>query len=91
MNAYVERFVQAIQQECLDKLIVIEREHLDHVCREYVAHYHTERPHQGLGNRPPVETPPPPSSSSHTAADGAVVCRERLGGVLRHYERRPAA
>jgi hypothetical protein len=43
-NAYVERFVQTIEQECLDKFIVFGREHLDHVCREYVEHYHAERP-----------------------------------------------
>jgi putative transposase len=83
MNAYVERFVQAIQHECLDRMIVFEREHLDHVCAECVAHYHAERPHQALGNRPPVEMP----SSSPPSSQGLVVCRERLGGVLRRYER----
>jgi hypothetical protein len=40
-------------------------------------------------NRPPVEAPPPPSSSS-LASNGPVVRRERLGGVLRHYERAAA-
>ena len=49
-NAYVERFVQAIERECLDKFIVFGREHLDHVCREYVEHNHTERPHQAMEN-----------------------------------------
>jgi hypothetical protein len=33
-NAYVERFVQAIQQECLDRFIVFGREHLDYVASE---------------------------------------------------------
>ena len=51
-NAYVEWFVQAIERECVDKFIVFGREHLDHVCREYVEHYHVERPHQAKGNRP---------------------------------------
>jgi hypothetical protein len=45
-NAYIARFVQAIGRECLDKFIVFEQEHLDHVCREYVEHYHAERPHR---------------------------------------------
>ena len=35
MNAYVERFVQAIEHECLDRFIVFGREHLNHVCGEY--------------------------------------------------------
>jgi putative transposase len=83
-NAYVERFVQAIEQECLDKFIVFGREHLDHVCREYVEHYHVERPHQALENRPLTGTGAVPPNT------GQVICRERLGGVLRHYHRAAA-
>jgi hypothetical protein len=84
VNAYVERFVQAIGQECLDKLIVFGPEHLDHVAGEYLAYYHEERPHQGKGNVP-LTTPP-----AAEPADGEVGCRERLGGLLRHYYRRGA-
>src|SRR5258706_15799362 len=71
-NAYVERFVQAIERECLDKFIVFGREHLDHVCREYVEHYHVERPHQAMGNRPLIGRP------AAMPTVGKVVCRERL-------------
>ena len=80
-NAYVERFVQAIQQECLDKFIVFGREHLDHIASEYAEHYNTERPHQAMGNAP-LTTPAGKVSDS---AMIEVVCTERLGGVLRHY------
>ena len=80
MNAYVERFVQAIQQECLDKFIVFGREHLDHLIGEYGTHYDEERPHQAKGNQPLL-------SPMAAVESGAVVCRERLGGVLRHYYR----
>jgi putative transposase len=52
LNAYVERFIQSIQQECLDKFVIFGQEHMDHVAREYVEHYHHERPHQSKGNRP---------------------------------------
>jgi putative transposase len=85
-NAYVERFVQAVQQECLDKFIVFGQEHMDHVLAEYLEYYHGERPHQGKGNvplRPPADPAPPP-------AGGEVLCQERLGGVLRHYYRTAA-
>jgi putative transposase len=84
-NAYIERFVQAIERECLDKFIVFGREHLDHVCREYVEYYHAERPHQAMGNRPLNGT------AAVTQPIGKVLCRERLGGVLRHYRRAIAA
>jgi putative transposase len=85
LNAYVERFVQSIQQECLDKFIVFGREHLDHLNREYLAYYHQERPHQAKGNEPLMK----PAGAA--VSTGNVVCSERLGGVLRHYYRREAA
>lgn len=84
MNAYIERFVQSIQQECLDRFIAFGREHFDLLITEYVAHYHHERPHQAKGNRPLIDTTEP------VAVDGDIVCRERLGGVLRSYTRKAA-
>jgi putative transposase len=84
-NAYVERFVQAIGQECLDKFIAFGTEHMDLLCREYLEHYETERPHQGKGNAVLVGVPA--VSAEGPQSDGELVCRERLGGVLRHYSR----
>ncbi|QEG35139.1 integrase core domain-containing protein [Bythopirellula goksoeyrii] len=51
LNAYVERFIQSIQVECLDHFLIFGEPHLDYLVREYVEHYHWERPHQGLDNR----------------------------------------
>ena len=79
-NAYVERLIQSIQVECLDHFQVFGEKHFDYLVREYVEHYHTERPHQGLGNRLVSGELPPP-------ADGKVLCRTRLGGLLKHYYR----
>lgn len=50
MNAFVERFVQSIKQECLDHFIVFGTQHMDYLCREYVEYYHTEQPHQRREN-----------------------------------------
>ena len=47
-------------------------------------YYHQERPHQGLGNRPLVGANPDPPSQ------GKIVCKERLGGLLKHYYRKAA-
>lgn len=77
--------MQAVERACPDKFIVFGREHLDHVGREYVEHYHIERPHQPMENRPLTETP------AATTTVGDVLCRARLGGVLRHYSRAAAA
>jgi transposase InsO family protein len=81
MNAFAERFVQSIKRECLDSLILFGADHLQRALREFVAHYHFERPHQGLGNK--VLIP----SASAPSQDGEVVADERLGGLLRSYRR----
>jgi putative transposase len=84
-NAYVERFVQSIQQECLDKFIAFGTDHLELLCREYLEHYETKWPHQEKGNAVLVGVPA--VSPVGLQSGGEVVCRERLGGVLRHYSR----
>jgi len=90
-NAYVERFIQTLQQEVLDHFVVFGEQHMDHLVSETVAHYHEERPHQSLGNDPPVNrraTATPGSDSDETKL--RIVCRERLGGRLKHYDLRAA-
>ena len=44
-NAYAERFVRTVRNECLDWLLILGRRHLEHVLRIYVQHYNRERPH----------------------------------------------
>lgn len=81
MNAYAERWVQSARRECLDHFIVLGESHLRHILKEYETHYNLERCHQGVGNVPLTPEPPAP-------ADGAINCRERLGGLLKHYYRK---
>jgi len=49
-NAYAERFVRSIREECLYRLILFGERRLSHGIGEFVAHYHGERNHRGLGN-----------------------------------------
>ena len=84
LNAHVERFIQTIQDECLDKFIVMGTAHLDHLTAEFIEHYNQERPHSAIEFRTPVGRPPPLRSAG---CNGAVRCRTRLGGVLMHYYR----
>jgi putative transposase len=51
LNAFAERFVRSVRQECLRKVIPLGERHLREVVAEYVEHYNGERNHQGLGNR----------------------------------------
>jgi transposase InsO family protein len=49
-NAYAERFVRSIKEECLERVIVFGERHIRRTIAEFVAHYHAERNHQGIGN-----------------------------------------
>jgi len=81
LNAHVERFIQTVQKECLDRFIVMGTSHLDHLVREFMEHYNRDRPHSAIGFRTPVGRSPPASGR------GPFRCQTRLGGVLKHYYR----
>jgi hypothetical protein len=66
----------------LDHFIVFGEAHLHHLLAEYVTHYNQERAHQAKDNLPLTSLPPPPVSPSPLEE---VDCRERLGGLLKHY------
>lgn len=97
-NAFVERFIQSIQQECLDHFVVFGKGHFDFLCSEYREHYHLERPHQGLENKvlAPAQKIRRIKASKQVENEvsiplSSVRCKERLGGLLRHYSIRNAA
>ena len=81
LNAWIERFVRSIKEECLDRMTFFGESSLRHAVREFIAHYHAERNHQGLGNR----IIQPDGRVARTF--GPVRSRERLGGILRYYYR----
>lgn len=88
LNAFAERYVQSVKQECLDQFIVFGESHLEYLLREYEDYYNSVRPHQGLGNRTIgiVSMPSPEGLPDPSEID----CDSRLGGLLRHYHRRAA-
>jgi putative transposase len=79
-NAYAERFVRSIKEECLERVIVFGERHLRRTIAEFVAHYHAERNHQGIGNEliDPLE---------RADGQGRVRRRQRIGGILNYYYR----
>jgi len=85
MNAFAERWAQTVQVECLDHFVVLGEDHLRYLVSEYVDYFNAERPHQAMDNRPLTATP-----ETTAPADGEILCRERLGGLLRHYYRQAA-
>jgi putative transposase len=79
-NAYAERFVRSIKEECLDRMIPMGDRHFRCAVAEFVTHYHRERNHQGLDNELIAGTPARDTGSP-------VSRRSRLGGLLNYYER----
>jgi putative transposase len=84
LNAYSERWVRSVKEECLSKVILFGERSLRRALREYVEHFHAERNHQGKGNVLLF----PRDTNIHRA--GPVQCRERLGGLLRYYHQEAA-
>ena len=78
-HAHAERFVLSIKSECLNRMMFFGEASLRRAVREYLQHYHEERPHQGLGNETLASAP--------RSTAGILRCTERLGGLLRHYAR----
>jgi putative transposase len=78
-NAFAERWVRTVREDCLDHLLVSSRRHQEKILDEYIDHYNGARPHRGLQLEPPV-----PRS---TASVGTKVLRtDILGGVIHEYE-----
>jgi hypothetical protein len=76
-NAFAERWVRTVRQECLDWMLIWGRRQLERVLNEYVRHYNDQRPHRGLALRPPrgidigaalAGSRPPPAFSAGTAS-----------------------
>jgi putative transposase len=81
LNAYAERFERTVKQDCLEQMIFFGEDSLRNAVRQFIAHYHGERNHQGLGNRLIA-----PTEAIATKA-GTVRRRQRLGGLLNYYYR----
>lgn len=79
MNSYAESWVGTIKRECLNHFIVFGEQHLRYLVKEYVEHYNSTRPHSSMDNMPLEYRP-----KNRT---GAIKCRSKLGGIIRHYYR----
>ena len=81
LNAFAERWVRSVKQECLSKLILIGEAALRRALGEFVEHFHAERNHQGKGNVLLF----PSNDVRHVLHRRSVFWRERLGGLLKYY------
>ena len=85
LNAFAERWVRSVKQECLSKLILLDEASLRRALDEYVQHYHAERNHQGKDNV--LLFPVIGESRVRDQRRRSICSRERLGGLLKYYGR----
>jgi putative transposase len=86
LNAFAERWVKSVKDDCLSKLILFGENSLRRALHDYQVHYHAERNHQGKGNVLLFPT----AKQAKNRVDGSVHCKERLGGLLKYYHREAA-
>jgi hypothetical protein len=80
-NAHAERWVRTVRSDCLDRILILGRRHLEHVLRVYRHHYNQHRPHRAPRLLPPAGRDPTPVNT--------VAClrrRDLLGGLINEYE-----
>ena len=83
LNAYAERFVRTVKEQCLSRLIITSKEQLRNALKEFLEYYHHERCHQGIGNVIPF----PNEEDNIGRKTGKIVKKSRLGRLLNYYHR----
>jgi len=93
-NAYAERWVRSVTEECLDHLILFGLGSLHRALSVYRGFFNGHRPHQGIGKQIPDEqaTGEELQYQASRIRDGelTVECKQFLGGLLSSYYRKAA-
>ena len=84
LNAYAERFVHSLEEECLSRMRFIGQASLRQALCEFMVHYHAERNHQGLESRL-ISVCPRVGMNNQS-----IHRRQSLGGMLNFYYRKAA-
>src|SRR4028119_1766860 len=66
-NAFAERWIRSVREECLDHVLILNDGHLQRVLKEYVNYFNHARPHQGIAQQIPA-------GGKHGGRDGPVRC-----------------
>jgi putative transposase len=84
-NAFAERWVRTARADCLDRILILGRRHLEHVLRVYRRHYNEHRPHRALRLLPPDGRPGGRDPTPLTAP-ASLRRRDLLGGLIHEYD-----
>ena len=80
-NAFAERWIRTVKEECLDHILILSTNHLKRVLIEYSNYYNSSRPHQGIEQKTPILQQFP--------SEGIIHRRKILGGIINDYYRFP--
>ena len=83
-NALTERWIGTARRECLDRLLILNRRHLEQVLPAYIEHYNTHRPHRSLQQHPPATDAQRDSATVLTL--DRIRRRDILGGLIHEYK-----
>ena len=86
-NGVAERWIGSLRRELLDHVVVLGERHAVRIIRQYIAWYHADRTHLGLGK----DTPEGRAVTSRPSGTARVVALPRVGGQHHRYEWRDAA
>ena len=84
-NAFAETWIESHKRECLNYFMCFDLDHLDYITKTWVAHYNSERPYRGIGMNNEVL-----DKEFKPQIEGAVRCKQQLGGIIRSYYREAA-
>jgi transposase InsO family protein len=82
-NAFAERWIRSVREECLDQLLILNEHHLHRVLIAYTAYFNQARPHQGLNQHCLMAT-------EQAVLQGSIRRRDVLGGIIHDYYRQAA-
>jgi putative transposase len=84
-NAFAERWVRTVRNDCLDRILILGRRHLERVLHVYTNHYNEHRPHRALKLVPPNGRIADHDDNKPTTV--AINRRDLLGGLIHEYQR----
>ena len=80
-NAFAERWVRTVRSDCLDRILILGRRHLERVLRVYSNHYNGHRPHRSLALAAPAGKP----HQTRGSPRAEIRRREVVGGLIHEY------
>ena len=77
--------IGTLRREVLDRLLIVNEHHLRQVLTEYLLHYNTARPHQGIAQHVPDDEPDAARTTVINVDSQQIRRKPVLGGLINEY------